>query len=1060
MANLKYDAEIKEREVLISGNANSFVKAGAGAGKTYSIVHRIVNQILRGVSVSEIVAITFTNKSAEDLRAKIMEALDINSYDKAYQDKLTDANKRNMKNALIEIDSMHISTIHKFCGDIIRENSIYANVSPDFKILDDSEDFKRSNDVLRDYFINKIDKSTIDKVYLLQSNASNLKKDISNLYNILKKHIDKLEIGDICGMTSVPSIDLESKSKKLLDTFIEIVKIVNEQKEQIVQKLNKTDDSILFKKDETIQNIDLNNLDEIKREFKRHFTNKYFNEEFCPFNKKICKNCLDDYNKYAPEYLNDFVTIRNEMNNYYKQLVLNHAYNAYIEFLNEIQNDHDSLSNDQLLVVARDILKNNQNIRNKLKNKYKHIYIDEYQDTDHIQKNIALLLTQDDNNNFIDDSLFLVGDPKQSIYRFRGAEPKVYFDTKQLFDKPNTEKYDLNINFRSNDKILEYVNNIYSNIKLTDEAYSPMIPAADNIIDAADYSNTSNLIGVYKTSNASPEGIARLIKHIVKNYKLRKVEKENDKTKISFVDIKYKDIMVQMPSHTKMGEYVNKFAEYKIPSKVSGESDFYSIYQIRNFVNLFSGLNKRGIASIKTAKEVFRVIYPSVFNGKNEKEADNLANTILNELKSKIKGMSSYGIANYLIEHLEWINKENETLEAFEINSIKSKLYQMVEEVFTTDNVNGKDAANLFNDYISSKIEYESIIDDKADAVSIINTHKAKGLEAPIVIYACVGKFSKSTSVYKDGKLYINEGLLCYIDSTKIEEIERDNVLEQARLEYVSVTRAKEAFIFVDNDRKSVFKDVSYLNDLRVIEYEDDDSVENDSTEPCIYSPNDYSKREEEPSIVVTSPSAKENSSSATRAKEREEAKNKGIDVSPRRPSGNILGTVLHKAFELLVKEKKESNKIDMKQIVDKSIELNEDSIDDSVINSYNRFITACLNNLNELFEEEGIYKTELYPELPFIVKLDNNEISNGSIDLLSINGNEVTIYDYKSDEAEYISDDVFEVTLREKYQEQLNDYEKVVKKLYPEADIKKKIIYFRSYDEKSSSVKVKIYTI
>ena len=149
---------------------------------------------------------------------------------------------------------------------------------------------------------------------------------------------------------------------------------------------------------------------------------------------------------------------------------------------------------------------------------------------------------------------------------------------------------------------------------------------------------------------------------------------------------------------------------------------------------------------------------------------------------------------------------------------------------------------------------------------------------------------------------------------------------------------------------------------------------------------------------------------------------------------------------------------IDIPNITNRAINENIDDIKN--VSSYQDFIEACLISLNKEFEK-NIYSTDLYPELSFCTKINDNEITNGSIDLLSVSNNEIVIYDYKSDVAEYITDDnIFEQTLVEKYKNQLDDYEKVVKGLYSDLPIIKRIIYFRRYNEDTKTVEAKICNI
>ena len=119
----------------------------------------------------------------------------------------------------------------------------------------------------------------------------------------------------------------------------------------------------------------------------------------------------------------------------------------------------------------------------------------------------------------------------------------------------------------------------------------------------------------------------------------------------------------------------------------------------------------------------------------------------------------------------------------------------------------------------------------------------------------------------------------------------------------------------------------------------------------------------------------------------------------------------------------------------------------------FEQFFITCVNSFNEWFKAEGY---ELYPEFGFSY-FEDGQIKNGSIDLLMVKDNECVIIDYKSDEAEYIEDDaIFETTLVEKYENQLNAYEQVVATLFPNRAISKKIIYFRRYDDQNHTIDVK----
>ena len=1099
---MDYKQELELRSNLVSDDENKFVMAGAGAGKTFSLVKRIFNQIKKGESPSSIVAISFTNKSAEDLREKIIKSLDLSKMKAKDYQELTDLEKKNIEDAIKTIDEMHISTIHKFCGNILRENSIYSNVSPDFEIMEDKDDLSRKEGFINAY-IRKLDFNTLELGRLLHRSNYDINKDIKKLYNILNGHIDLLPKEAIFNDSYYEITDktypyVESLIKKIRVVFDSIVKVINKYANLIygiakddyniekivskapnyyVEKLNKRNIDFAFNKVL---------YDEIDEKFSPFNERLYAKKQVTDMQKElknnpnataedinrvnVYKERVDKYFAYIKDYkeenlenVTNYINLLVDIYKIYKNYILNLAYDAYKSYLDYLDKDYIFVSNDQLLVLTNRLL-DNKDVCEKLKSKYKHIYIDEYQDTDHIQRDIALKLTKV-NSDFIDNSIFLVGDPKQSIYRFRGAEPEVYFDTKKLFNKPNTKCYDLNINFRSNSKILEYVNNTFKNIEMTKDIYQDMLVRKANEISDLDYENSENLIGFYRFNSSDPKDVTNLIKHLKLHYKIRKeIGKDNDDEPIfEYQNIDYKDIMVQMPGHSKMSKFVKVFTDNKIPSKVAGESNFKTNYQIRAFVNLFEAFNNRGVKAIEEAYEVFKVLYSSKYINKSEKEAKEISENIYNMFLDKISGMNSYAIAIYLIEHLEYLMKEKEELEAFEINSIISKLYQIVEAVFSKDYYNGSKMSIEIRKYVMESVDYESLIDSDADAVSIINVHKAKGLEAPIVIFACVGSKPPSDAVYYNNTLYLKNSISN--DEVIKKEIEAEDARELARLEYVAATRPKEAFIFAIDKSSYMFKfdgktdryGIGKLREITIDEIVDD----NDDESYINYTDKDNSIKIFNPSLTITSPSSLENTISNKRNRLRLDAINKKVDIKPIRPSGNVLGTILHRAFELLVLNERLVEKMSKDEIIEFVIKEREDSIKTNII-EYKKFITVCLNELDSYFRKNSIYSTMLLPEFPFSCKLDDGLVSNGSIDLLSLVDENAIIYDYKSDEAEYIINDKdFEDTLEEKYSIQLSEYEKVIRIIEPRIKkISKKIIYFRRYDKENETIELKVFDL
>ena len=146
MAKSKIDLELQTRGFIAENETkNIFIEAGAGAGKSTSLVNRIYHLLLKGVPAKNIYAITFTNKATEELRFKIVQWL--SNFNNCTPEEIA-----KKKELLKEVDNIHISTIHRFCEDILKENAIKAGLSPDFKPAMDEDYDSIVDNVIRDYF--------------------------------------------------------------------------------------------------------------------------------------------------------------------------------------------------------------------------------------------------------------------------------------------------------------------------------------------------------------------------------------------------------------------------------------------------------------------------------------------------------------------------------------------------------------------------------------------------------------------------------------------------------------------------------------------------------------------------------------------------------------------------------------------------------------------------------------------------------------------------------------------------------------------------------------------
>ena len=313
MKNEAYELELIKRDKLRVDEKNIFVIAGAGAGKSTSLVSRIVGFLGNGEKTAEYVAISFTNKAAEELRTKIINELSARINKDDYFDC-----RDNLIDALNNIDQMHISTIHKFCADILRENSVFAKLNPSFKILVDGDELNRKKKIF-DKFFKGLNKSDFDNMMLFKTSSKTIKKDMEHIYNVLCEHVDKIELDHIYNINYQSGLD----ASNLINDYEAYFSLIKNNMEYLVE-LSNYDDNPKRKKTinseydilkngwyELIYNekeIDLNYVLKFKYDFpfkRNKFLKNVVKEEFQEFSTSFEKE-IEKFSQRKESFLKDY----------------------------------------------------------------------------------------------------------------------------------------------------------------------------------------------------------------------------------------------------------------------------------------------------------------------------------------------------------------------------------------------------------------------------------------------------------------------------------------------------------------------------------------------------------------------------------------------------------------------------------------------------------------------------------------------------------------------------------------------------------------------------------
>lgn len=1072
--------ESKRKDIVENINLNMFVEAGAGAGKTSLIVDRITNQLRKGVlNPDEIVVITFTNKAAEELYGRILKAV--------REAVSKDPENKNLIKALKNIDLMTISTIHSFCRKMLMERAFDAHIRLNAELLDNDENELVQKKLFEKWYVN-ISNKDISDIIKMFGRKDTVKNSIYETYKNICELSENTALMYRKDLLNNSCEHYEKRACELFNAF------KNKIREIICDELN--DNSISDISEYTkgdLKKLLIEDTGDYKSVLNK--IEKYKNLEKCRgelFNKqkKVIKNISNNLpimEERVAQWISENVA---EFNKEYKLYVNAKIVSLAEKATKEISTTEGGkyLNNDLLLKKARELVCKNEKAREYFSNKCKCIYVDEFQDTDHIQVDIIWALAEKEygSNILKDGGLFIVGDPKQSIYRFRGADTDIFYTIKKKMSEcENAEVYELSFNYRSNSNIINWINEKFKEPDKFGENYEDMITINDEILEGKDLERVINKVYCYGEndkpvkSDKDKNDLYNVISKLTSaenNYKIMDIDKNH---KRFLRNIKYSDFLVLTSAAEGTYDYAKFLLENGIPVDYSGKIYMKDFIEIHNFVSLFEFLVER-----KNTKARIGAIH-ALLGQENISNSEN-AEKRLDMLTKATENMNSYSIARYLADHIDILLPWGENISCNEVIMIQTKLQQMIENIFSSGYDDNFNLAKKFKNYFGATKERDLSLEENRNAVRFMNIHKAKGLEGNIVIIAKrnseLYKYSTDFTDKKDGKRYYYPSVLMNSEINK----KSDNAcrLDSLRLQYVAATRAREALIIMDaavntKCKKRYFDDFEVNALPSISEIIKNDSVNEEEKEYKDYTSvlegiNQKPINEEQkiPLYYCIRPSDLEQH--ATNYENSDELKNNDVNITVEvddRPKGNIAGNVLHRAYELFVNRWKNKdfckdninliNLCAVQAVIENSSDIYEserEKYKNFAADTINKFVNdkkmvELLKNAKEIYTElEFSYFTDRKKDMNMfenISKLENRDKVwvNGTADLVVVNNdNSVVIADYKSDmNTKGIKD--FKSELNKRYGEQLKLYKYSINKLL-EVDMGKIETIIVNYEE------------
>ena len=809
------------------------VTAGAGSGKTTVLVERYFKILQEsGFFPRDIVAITFTEKAAAEMKGRVIEKLH----------KAEDLNNR--VQILEEMNTAPISTIHAFCSRILREFPFQAGVPANFSILQGIDQKlllqQTIKNTLREIAVNPDDVHHTELRHSLQryGNRQKLvdlfsmmigKRDVVS--QLIKKIYNDLSDGQ------VPEVwDKVFRAKLLSENevmeFIQCLTTVL----QVARGKNAAEVNILTSKLETLPDKDssLPGVMNLLKEIADLITIKDGKIATTNFLKRGVDTTGVEteitYLESAAAKIKAAPSLDADEGETDDELLLSTTHDMlslYTRIYNQYQNvklSQGKLDFADLQIKTRDLLRNNEDVRQKLVQRYHYFMVDEFQDTNELQYELVMLLT----NNLKDANLFIVGDPKQSIYAFRGADVRVFEKTKQQIKVNDGENIQLKENFRSLNSPVGFVNYLFERL-MGDKTETEFEVQFDPLTKGRPIKANGAveiILGQRNNEEANEYAlIAQHIKSMIANEE--KIWVRGERRDEPPQPIRYGDIAILIRSRRHLPDIEQALLLAGIPYLTTGGVGFYQrqeIYDIWNYLNFLNAPSRnstsligilRGPAFGISDTELYEI---SQQDGTNFWDKTQNYHAQTDRLKREIDTLNQHiQIAHRLQVNQLILTIVNETgmigtLKLGKQGQQRWANYQKLLDLARNfDSDENKQTLTDFIEFLDILIteeprEGEAPIEESSTAVQIMTIHSAKGKQFPVVILPCLHRTGLSArEPFIDEELGIGFSPLKpkegyektapeIVDLMKDRANAKDEA-EKKRLFYVGATRAEDRLI-------------------------------------------------------------------------------------------------------------------------------------------------------------------------------------------------------------------------------------------------------------------------
>lgn len=1093
-----------------------WVEASAGTGKTKVLSDRVLRLLLSNVDPAKILCLTYTKAAAVEMNERIAKRL--SAWAVMSKTDLEDELKKLLgrdfetkdKNVLLNFartlfavlldtrGGMKIQTIHSFCQDILKRFPLEAGVSPYFEVLDN----RSAKEILQNI-----------KLDLLKTTAGAENQELKNAIIYLTQHISEFKFPEVLNLIT----ENRSKITKLFQSYQNNMSLLIQHLEQKLDVSSKT--SVAEIKTEVMKNID-------------RIAFKQTRDALLASGKQDCKNgdkfafvsengfSADMYDVYKFVFLKttdypkkrsikedkylatskaiktfpqilDFMHHEAEtilaaenkiisLNLLHSTCSLLYVAKHILDSYNSYKQIYATLDYEDLIIITRNLLENKDVadwVLFKLDGGIEHILIDEAQDTSPNQWAIIRALTQEffagdgcwENNS--PRTVFVVGDRKQSIYSFQGADPKEFDKMYHYFEKQaqNFSKVQLDVSFRSTKAVMDCVNILFEDLK----AKKGVVPENEHINhqpfrlgdggkveiwpllhpdkneEKEDFSWHIPVTRTQKTSLST-----QLARHIAQN--IKNMVEAGEILESKNRPLQYGDFMFLVQQRT---SFVQEFVRAckDIGVNVSGIDKLKLLEQIaiQDLISLgkFLLLPDDDLSLAEILKSpIFMLNDDDLFNLCHQRKAT-LFSSILQqkqyaETADKLKlllNMSGFSrpfeLFNYVLVNLK--GRQNY------ISRMGNEVDDILDEFLNLTLAFEQKHTPTLEAFISWIIEDEVIVkkeleQGESDTVKIMTVHGSKGLQAPIVILADTTRVknssAKSTLLWGDDLVYFPTSAASYdINCMNIKQKNLEEDFEEyRRLLYVALTRAEDRLYIAgftssnDADEESWYKLLENNIKSNVSLPEDDKRIVYTVLQENFFDKQQKTTFQQKPLVDYShlfSLAPEESPLAKPYAPSKDENDEVEIVASPLIDNGNFYkrGIAIHKLLQYICKVPNKQREVAALKFISQQLPEFSTYEWQSIV----REVLLLSDRYQELFSDTSM------AEVPIIGEVDGKIIS-AKVDRLVISHSKVMIVDYKTNRpAAKTINDVPQI-----YLNQLSTYKKLLHKIYPDKDIETYLLW------------------